>query len=80
MIHTTIINTTDTDAYSIDTWFLLTPIRYLAHVMYYVCIWNMWKICAIREIVFQGWYAHERSDYTGHFSLTEMFASQKLLP
>ena len=30
---TTIIDTTDTDTYSIDTWFLATLIQYLAHVM-----------------------------------------------
>jgi len=34
---TTIIDTTDTDtsSCSIDTWFLATPIRYLAHEMYF---------------------------------------------
>ena len=35
---TTIIDTTDTDtsSCSIDTWFLATPIRYLAHVMHFI--------------------------------------------
>ena len=34
-----------------------TLIRHLAHVMYFWCTWNMWNICAIREVVFQGWWS-----------------------
>jgi len=47
---TTIIDTTDTDtsSCSIDTWLLATPIRYLAHVMYFIVPGNVEHQCRQR--------------------------------
>jgi len=42
---------TDTDTYSIDTWFLATPIRYLAHLMY-LCLRRTYGTSVLSERLF----------------------------